>query len=1809
MSETVVTITPVRPQDVPADATPVTAEAVYVRKAPPPSSDGAAGDLPNTIFDTARVELDTEFRGALTLEDVQQHSQVELRFLSGTGATRLSKTVDANGNSLDVQLAAAELTTLAEPDPRPPAVTPNVDRAAQLVPVGETVVPFATSTLHVAPLTLANAGWKKLGLDGLFHVPDPATMSIEGSVEQLPALGALSWTATHVDVDGRFTATLPQDTKAWIWWLSGQLSALGTVVDDLSQLQTGPLTLPLPPFSTPADDGATAGAFIAGRLRADVSETELANNPQIYTEDPGSFCRPFENPERILGERGFQVIMRAEQPEISAEASVGTRSITALDFEPVAAPPEAAPQPAAASTRRAAARRGNPNGGANSSAAMRIRDVAAFGTTLVRHTLPSAYVDILQHLDRGRTVLDAKHPVQWEDNANRYQATTMARGHILDLRLRWRSNGYSLGTVANTLTLAPRQAKRIQKIDWQRIERTRREERTQLVDEVADQVTRERDYDDAVQANLSEWSRGESESSVTAEAGGAGFAMAGFVIGGGAANSNASSSSSQEGGRRTAASEEQRLRDSIRRFAEATRKFESTVVTEVTQEEEVTGTTEVVRNANYAHSLTVIYYQILRHLKLETAFAGVRECLFVPFSINPFTVARAYRWRELLRRGLRDPRYAPALRWLRDVVTGFVDSDIPPGRRSDQPIRSMFGSITLTLAVERPHDQADDAYDEAAWNILGPFLGTPARSIFEQLLQRAKADRDRVFQEQHAPRIASGWVDTLQLDAGGQPLDADFTLATRYLFNGAVRVDFTVAVGEGQQLTRENLAQLRIRATRDLTPGSVANLTGLTFTYQTDYFRRTVRVSEGAEDLVTVETGVRDPQGAILSAVPDDWERRNERAEVTRAVNDLVQHLNENVEYYHKVIWWNMDRDRLFMLIDGFYVPGTNGISAASVVERDPIAIVGNAIVFRVSPGSFLGIDDIKTPEELYNYYASHQIPSDPLYVSLPTDGLYAQTVMDQCGALEEHFGNTDWALSQPEPDLGTIAPELLQTRATQPEGTTPTPLPQTIINLQNAPEAPAPSGLAGVLGAVQNANAFRDMAGLAGTQANARAGLETAAGLATTFGQQAAALKLAEMAAKQQATQSADQKLSSIRRAKDQQLVTPDEAQKQAAKVLEEMNSPSTIARPHQDPTLAQAVRAATGMPGSEIEATTADGQLRVSLASAAVPAATQPGAGAGAPAPAPAPPDRIDGLDCNAPNAIPSWADLRADGIQFAILKASEGQTYQDPQYRTRHDSARAEQFLVGSYHYGRASGALGGAPNLLQQQADNMIGVMRRLLPGDLPPSYDFEEAHNTAAVPWRGAQWQAPMEAFLDRVETALGRTPMIYTSRRIWHEYIQDDPAFARFGDYPLWVVNWFGPDGNPGARYNNRMTRQPNLPAPWSDWAVWQYSGDETPPQYANLYAANKAMDVDMSKGGIHVLRGLADLGRPAPHGAGVRFIAYADEAGVIKVLTNIGFWLETNLSDQLSSGAGGGSHPAAAGDVAACEVGNSQYVAFRERADGHLYEIERGANGYSLSDLTAAAGAAPASDPQYLVDGNDRYIVYWGTDDHQYLLDRTTGAWQSADLTAGAGMADASGNAFGFVANGNLHVVARAGHDGHLLEATRAGGAWQSSDLTAAGGAGTPAATYQPSVYIDGNGARHVVYRALRGAIHEIDGNGADVDLSQSAGGAPTCAGNPAAFVFNGNAHVVYRRVDGQIHEIFWDGDAWKHAQLPCAEPAAADPAALVGTDAAAAAAFVVFRGQDAVFREVKLDATGWTCGAVEPVDNPPPVDDGVMV
>jgi hypothetical protein len=1088
----------------------------------------------------------------------------------------------------------------------PPTARPSLVRNGRFVRLDDIMPDFTNYRLFVAAIRPANidavenpqiaAVRQVLELGGAGEVTSFEVKRIDPR-KLLPAsLNALGFQPATIRPDGAFDYSMDivGDEIAWLWLLLGSEDFAGYQLDALPAQRRAAVIVMLPiglVEGEPVEGGEGAPTNGSGgngkggtrRPPLDFDERQLVDHPDAFSDDPGKFCTPFENPQRILNERRFFTVLRMDQPEIGGQGSLKVSRPILLDLAP----------PIRMSTIANSVRNdlgsgsfttgtlgtatlGSRNLVGSAASSPILTNLNAARLNLAAISLPrigfrealetsifqpsrKPWIDWVRQRSKSRAPVSADNPIEWDGDPTIYQASSVAGGHILEWRVQWRSNGYSLGNVAQSLTLAPRQTRRITRISWRRREAARRRERTDAQDALTQVTTRARDYTDAVQSSLSEWSSGGSKSRTTGVAGGIGFAMGPVVIGGGAAHGQASSESWQQGGRRVAAAEQQQLRDAIRQFGESVRSSENTIVTEISQEEEAEGVSETLRNVNYCHALTVIYYEVLRHLRVDTSFAGVRECLFVPFSVTPFDIDKALKWRDKLRHGLIDSSIGWALDRLDEVASAWADSDIPPGRRMHHPINHITGSFYIQLSVDRPREQGAEESSEdyfKIWTPFAPILLTPPRRVIEDLKAAAERLRDIYFQREVAPSMATRWADHLQLFFGNSVVpDVDFTLATSYRFGGTVRIDFTAPVNGA--VNREQIQEINLRATAPLPAGSVANLHRMSVHYHTDHFDREVQSDSGVRDIITVETGNPDAAGATARFPTSAWEREDLREMIENAVEKLIVHLNANLVFYHKVIWWLMDRDELYMMLDGFTAPYGRrfvdgewvedpGRSLASVVERDPMAILGNSLVFRVAAGAYLGVNGHTSPDDAFRYYYDSQVRSEPLRVSLPTEGLYAQALMDKCNACEEHFGSVDWVLTDKDPELELLADQL-GTRRAAPEGLTPTPLGAPIIALQNAPNAPDPQGLAGVLGAITNAGAFRDMAGLAGTQANAAAAMTTAASLATNFGNQAAALELER---RKQAAAELDKQRASLERAVGSGIMKQEDAEKHLNKL-----------------------------------------------------------------------------------------------------------------------------------------------------------------------------------------------------------------------------------------------------------------------------------------------------------------------------------------------------------------------------------------------------------------------------------------------------------------------------------------------------------------------------------------------------------------------------------------------------------------------------------------------------------------------------------
>jgi lysozyme len=197
------------------------------------------------------------------------------------------------------------------------------------------------------------------------------------------------------------------------------------------------------------------------------------------------------------------------------------------------------------------------------------------------------------------------------------------------------------------------------------------------------------------------------------------------------------------------------------------------------------------------------------------------------------------------------------------------------------------------------------------------------------------------------------------------------------------------------------------------------------------------------------------------------------------------------------------------------------------------------------------------------------------------------------------------------------------------------------------------------------------------------------------------------------------------------------------------------------------------------------------------------------------------VEGIDVSSWQGKPRWRQVRDDGVQFVIAKASEGRTWADGQYARNHRLARKLGIPFTAYHFARPGR---GAKDAIIE-ADNFVAAAQ-LRGGDLVPVLDLEDSGGLGV--WRLRRWA---KAWLQRVESRVGVKPMIYTSPMFWAKKMGDSKWFADNG-YRLWVAHW-GVD-------------QPDVPAGnWggNGWTMWQYDNCGT---YAGI---NGCVDTDRFSG------------------------------------------------------------------------------------------------------------------------------------------------------------------------------------------------------------------------------------------------------------------------------------------------------------------------------------------------------------------------
>lgn len=162
------------------------------------------------------------------------------------------------------------------------------------------------------------------------------------------------------------------------------------------------------------------------------------------------------------------------------------------------------------------------------------------------------------------------------------------------------------------------------------------------------------------------------------------------------------------------------------------------------------------------------------------------------------------------------------------------------------------------------------------------------------------------------------------------------------------------------------------------------------------------------------------------------------------------------------------------------------------------------------------------------------------------------------------------------------------------------------------------------------------------------------------------------------------------------------------------------------------------------------------------------------------------LHGIDVSHDQGKVNWTSVSHSDIKFVYLKASDGMTYQDPDFKANsyalakiNDSE--EKIWVGAYHFFEAE-------DDPEKQAQNFLATLddSNLT---LAPMVDVEITRDVPAD-----EIKKRLKTLLNIIEESTGCKPVIYSYGDFWKINIGES-----FNEYPFWLADYDGimtvPDG------------------------------------------------------------------------------------------------------------------------------------------------------------------------------------------------------------------------------------------------------------------------------------------------------------------------------------------------------------------------------------------------------------------------------
>jgi lysozyme len=197
----------------------------------------------------------------------------------------------------------------------------------------------------------------------------------------------------------------------------------------------------------------------------------------------------------------------------------------------------------------------------------------------------------------------------------------------------------------------------------------------------------------------------------------------------------------------------------------------------------------------------------------------------------------------------------------------------------------------------------------------------------------------------------------------------------------------------------------------------------------------------------------------------------------------------------------------------------------------------------------------------------------------------------------------------------------------------------------------------------------------------------------------------------------------------------------------------------------------------------------------------------------------------DAHKTDPVADFAALAQAGIWGLIHKATQGIGVSDPAYRSRVRNARAANLYTGAYHFNTGDTIPAQVNHFFDVAEPDAMTLM----------ALDFEDNRTSQMSLAQAAQ-------FLQLADEKLGRPIWLYGGNRP-KELLSHASAEIRtlFGKRHWWLCQYAS---KPSVLDYNRK------PMPWSDWTLWQFTGDGVGPAPHTLPGiVTRGIDINTYRG------------------------------------------------------------------------------------------------------------------------------------------------------------------------------------------------------------------------------------------------------------------------------------------------------------------------------------------------------------------------